>query len=239
MADRIGAKHLSTYPMPTPSAVTTDGLVKQNLAERLLAEIMKGALRPGVRIVEGKWAQEFGVAQGSIREAIHILERDGFVTKELGRSARVVLLTEKDVIQLYELRGVIEGLAARLAAIARADLSGLQSIVDGMRRAAVAKNAGALLDWDLRFHLELCKIAGNPHLLEHAIRILTPFFAFVRLRMTANRQGTSVWDKDLESHQRIIDLIREGEGDLAEQYVKRAMIRFAKTGYDNWVSHGK
>ena len=239
MADRIGAKHLSTYPMPTPSAVTTDGLVKQNLAERLLDEIMKGALPPGVRIVEGKWAQEFGVAQGSIREAIHILERDGFVTKELGRSARVVLLTEKDVIQLYELRGAIEGLAARLAAIARADLSGLQSIVDGMRRAAVAKNAGALLDWDLRFHLELCKIAGNPHLLEHAIRILTPFFAFVRLRFTANRQGTSVWDKDLESHQRIIDLIREGEGDLAEQYVKRAMIRFAKTAHDNWVSHGK
>jgi DNA-binding GntR family transcriptional regulator len=239
MADRIGAKHLSTYPMPTPSAVTTDGLVKQNLAERLLAEIMKGALPPGVRIVEGKWAQEFGVAQGSIREAIHILERDGFVTKELGRSARVVLLTEKDVIQLYELRGVIEGLAARLAAIARADLSGLQSIVDGMRRAAVAKNAGDLLDWDLRFHLELCKIARNPHLLEHAIRILTPFFAFVRLRMTASRQGTSVWDKDLESHQRIIDLLREGEGDVAEEYVKRAMIRFAKTAYDNWVSHGK
>jgi hypothetical protein len=33
--------------------------------------------------------------------------------------------------------------------------------------------------------------------------------------------------------------MREGEGDLAEQYVKRAMIRFAKTAYDNWVSHGK
>jgi DNA-binding GntR family transcriptional regulator len=239
MADRIGANYLSTYPMPTPSAVTTDGLVKQNLAERLLDEIVKGALPPGVRIVEGKWAQEFGVAQGSIREAIHILERDGFVTKELGRSARVVLLTEKDVIQLYELRGAIEGLAARLAAIARADLSGLQSTVDGMRRAAVAKNAGDLLDCDLRFHLELCKIAGNPHLLEHAIRILTPFFAFVRLRMTASGQGTSVWNKDLESHQRIIDLLREGEGEVAEQYVKRAMIRFAKTAHDNWVSHGK
>src|ERR1700682_710866 len=144
MADRIGAKHLSTYPMPTPPPVTTDGLVKQNLAERLLAEIMKGTLPPGVRIVEGKWAQEFGAAQGSSREAIHILERDGFVTKELGRSARVILLTEKDVIQLYELRGVIEGLAARLAAIARADLSGLQSAVDGMRRGGAAKNGAGI-----------------------------------------------------------------------------------------------
>lgn len=40
----------------------------------------------------------------------------------------------------------------------------------------------------------------------------------------------------------LIDLMREGEGDVAEQYVKKAMARFAKTAYDNWekrVPHGK
>jgi hypothetical protein len=36
-----------------------------------------------------------------------------------------------------------------------------------------------------------------------------------------------------------VDLLREGEGDIAEQYVKKAMVRFAKTAYDNWVAHGK
>ena len=45
---------------------------------------------------------------------------------------------------------------------------------------------------------------------------------------------TSPWDKDLEAHQRIIDLVREAEGEVAEQYVKKAMARFAKTAYDNW-----
>jgi hypothetical protein len=52
-------------------------------------------------------------------------------------------------------------------------------------------------------------------------------------------RGTSVWDKDLEAHQRILDLVRDGEGEVAEQYVNKAMIRFAKTASDNWVSHGK
>src|ERR1700741_3743780 len=107
--------HLSAH-MPTRSILTSDGLVKHNLADLLLEEIRNGTLPPGVRIVEGKWARKFGVAQGSIREAINILAQDGFVTKESGRSARVVSFSEQDVLQIFEVRGVLEGLAARLAA---------------------------------------------------------------------------------------------------------------------------
>src|ERR1700761_9279473 len=225
--------------MPTPSALASDGLVKKTLAEKLLAEIMNGSLSPGERIIEVRWAQRFGVAQGTIREAINLLERDGFVTKEGGRSARVINLAEKDVVHLYQMRSAVEGLAASLAAQTQPDFSNLQSIVDGMRRAAKARSAPNMLDWDLKFHLELCNLSGNKHLVDYAQRILTPFFAFVRLRMISGGRGTSVWDKDLESHQRIVDLLREGDGEMAEQYVKKAMVRFAKTAYDNWVAHGK
>src|SRR5271155_3818444 len=108
-------------------------LVKHDLADRLRTEIMKGNLRPGERIVEGKWGLRFGVAQGSIREAINILALEGFVTKRSGRSARVVHFSEQDVVQIYQVRGAVEGLAARLAALAGADLSMLQAAVDGMR----------------------------------------------------------------------------------------------------------
>ncbi len=227
--------------MPSLSAFATDGLVKHDLAERLRTEIMNGSLSPGVRIVEGKWAVKFGVAQGSIREAINLLAQDGFVTKAGGRSARVIHLSEADVAQLYELRGAIEGLAARLAAAAQSDVTALQATVNEMRQSAIAGNWAGLLDSDLRFHLELCEISRNPYVLEHARRVLLPFFAFVRMRVTASGQATSAWDKDLEAHQRIVDLVREGEGEVAEQYVKKAMARFAKTAYDNWekrVSHG-
>jgi len=224
--------------MSTSSTPTTERLLKQNLADLLRTEIMNGALRPGGRIVEGTWAAKFGVAQASIREAINILAQEGFVTKQSGRSARVVHLSHQDVIQLYQLRGALEGLAASLAASTQPDLSPLQFAVDGMREAATAGHREALLDCDLQFHLHLCEVAGNPFVLEHARRVLLPFFAFVRMRVAASHPETSVWSKDLEAHQRIIDLIREGEGDIARQYLNRAMERFAKTACANWEKRG-
>lgn len=224
---------LSAY-MPEPPSPAADRLVKHNVAELLLAEIMKGSLPPGVRIVEGTWARKFGVAQGSIREAINILAQDGFVTKASGRSARVIHLSHRDVAEFYELRGAIEGLAARLAVTAQPDLSPLRTAVDGMRGAALNNNPEDVLDHDLRFHLELCRASGNAYILEHGRKILLPFFAFARMRVTASGQDASAWNKDMEAHQRIVDLIHDGEGDVAERYVKKAMERFAKTAYDNW-----
>jgi DNA-binding GntR family transcriptional regulator len=67
-----------------------------------------------------------------------------------------------------------------------------------------------ILDGDMEFHLELCRLSGNSYVLEHARRVLLPFFAFVRIRVIVSGQGTSAWDRDLEAHQRIIDLLREG-----------------------------
>jgi DNA-binding GntR family transcriptional regulator len=220
--------------MPTTSTHTTEGLVKHSLADQLRQEIMGGSLQPGARIVEAKWASKFGVAQGSIREAVNILVQAGFVTKASGRSARVIHLSEGDVAQIYQLRGAIEGLAARLAAATKPNLKVLQATLDVMRESATTGNLDTLLDCDSLFHLELCELSRNPYLVEHARRILLPFFAFVRMRVAASGQKTSAWDRDLEAHQRIIDLLEEGEGEVAEQYVKKAMERFAKTAYDNW-----
>ena len=209
-------------------------LVKHALAERLRAEIVSGALKPGVRIVEGTWGRKFGVAQGSIREAINILAQEGFVAKASGRSARVVSLSEDDVRRQYELRGALEGLAGRLAAEHKADTAALQKAIDSMRHSAKRNRAPELLDADLAFHLELCRLSGNEYLLEHARRILLPFFAFVRIRVVASGQGTSPWDRELEAHQRILDLVREGEGRVVEQYIQQVMARFAVTAYEKW-----
>jgi DNA-binding GntR family transcriptional regulator len=220
--------------MPITTELASDGLVKHHLAERLREEIMRGSLQPGTRIVEGKWASKFGVAQGSIREAINILAQAGFVSKESGHSARVINLSKDDVARIYQLRGAIEGLAARLAAATKPNLKVLQATLDVMRESANAGNCDGLLDCDSLFHLELCELSRNPYLIEHARRILLPFFAFVRMRVAASGQGTSAWDKDLDAHQRIIDLLQEGEGEVAEHYVKKAMERFARTAHNNW-----
>src|ERR1700678_1754629 len=220
--------------MPNISLNADNGLLKNSLAEQLRAEILNGSLQPGTRIVEATWAARFGVAQASIREAVNILAHAGFVSKASGRSARVIHLSEDDVVHIYQLRGAVEGLAARLAAEAKPNLNALQATMDIMRESASAGNCEGLLDCDLLFHLELCELSGNPYVMQHARRILLPFFAFVRMRVTASGQETSAWDRDLEAHQRIIDLLHEGEREIAEQYEKKAMERFSKTAYDNW-----
>jgi DNA-binding GntR family transcriptional regulator len=216
------------------TALAPSGLIKNHLSDQLRGEILNGSLKPGERIVEGKWAAKFGVAKASIREAINILAQAGFVTKAPGRSARVIHLSKTDVGHIYQLRGAMEGLAARLAVQSRQGLNALQATMDAMRESARIGDRDGLIHCDLLYHLVLCELSHNPYLIEHARRILVPLFAFVRMRVSASGQSASAWTKDLEAHQKIIDLIREGEGDVVEQYVKRAMERFAKTAYDYW-----
>lgn len=176
--------HNSTVIMPTKKIVPAPGpLVKSVLADRLRAEISSGALAPGTRIVEGTWGRKLDVAQGSIREAINLLAQEGFVTKISGRSARVVNLKEQDVLQLYDLRTAIEGVAARLVAERRADITELEEAVEAMRRTSAKNRTAELVDADREFHLELCRLSGNPHLVELASRIMLPFFAFARIRV--------------------------------------------------------
>jgi len=107
-----------------------------------------------------------------------------------------------------------------------------------VRRSESSKIPSQLLDGDLAFHLELCSLSGNAYVLEHARKVLLPFFAFVRIRLIASGQDTSAWDRDLEAHQRILDLVREGEGLVVEQYVRQVMARFAATAYGNWEKKG-
>ena len=220
--------------MPVRPPQSAGPLVKHTVAERLRKEIAAGGLRPGMRIVEGTWARKLGVAQGSIREAINLLAQDGFVTKAAGRSARVVSLSEQDVLAMYELRGVLEGLAARILARTSPDLAPLESALASMRQALKTDRPEEMLDNDLKFHLELCRLAGNPYLLEHARKVIQPLFAFARIRVLSSGQDASVWGKDLEAHQRVIDVIREGQADIAEQYVRHAISRFAQNAYENW-----
>ena len=219
-------------PLPTGSSV--EPLVKHTVADCLRKEIASGALRPGTRIVEGTWARKFGVAQGSIREAINLLAQDGFVTKAAGRSARVVNLSEENVLQIFEVRATLEGLAARLIAQRAGDLRPVEDALAMMRHALKNGRPDEMLDADLRFHLELCRLSGNSYLVEHARKILLPLFAFARIRVLSSGQDASVWGKDIEGHQRIVDLIKEGHAEVAEQYVRHVISRFGQSAYDTW-----
>lgn len=217
---------------------SSGALLKEQVADRLRSEIIGGRLAPRQRVVEGKWARDFGVAQASVREAINILIGEGFLTKDSGRSARVTNYSEHDVASMYQVRSVLEGLAARLVTQRKVSVDAVEMELAGMESAIERGDMRVLLRHDLDYHLKLSELSGNPFLHESAKRLLVPLFAFVLLRVVKSGQGPDAWAADLPRHRRILDLIREGDSEIAEQYVRRSYKQFVSSAYAVWENVG-
>ena len=88
--------------------------VKEGVANCLREAIFQGKLNPGDRIVEIKWAKELGVAQASVREALHELEKEGFVERRPNRGSFVTILSPETIRHIYTARAALEALAVEL-----------------------------------------------------------------------------------------------------------------------------
>ena len=164
---------------PVDASLTS---VKVNVAGLLREDMITDRLKPGEPIVEGKWAAKLKVARASVREAINILAAEGFVQKGLGRTARVTAFSLEDVVQIYDTRVALEGMAAGLVAARGPDLSDLDQTIADMYSAVQCGNIRNYCERDLSFHLLLCEKSGNRFLLEHLRRLIVPFFAFCVMR---------------------------------------------------------
>jgi DNA-binding GntR family transcriptional regulator len=217
----------------------TGSLLKERLATELKDAIVRGRLRPGERVIEGAWAREFGVAQASVREAINLLITEGFLVKSSGRSARVTRYTAQDVARIYEVRGVLEGLAAKLASEAKADLSGIEQALSRMEGAQQRGDVHELVESDLAFHMALAEASGNPVLIDILSRLLHPLFSFVLLRMLETNELAVKWAPDLPSHRQIVELIRDSSPTVAKQFVEHCVGRYAASAHVVWLPEPK
>jgi DNA-binding GntR family transcriptional regulator len=213
-------------------------LLKEHLASALKQAIMEGRLSPGQRVVEAKWAKEFGAAQASVREGINLLVTEGFLVKDAGRSARVVNYREQDVGHIYAVRATLEGLAARLLCASHADLSSAEAALDRMQAASAKHEMKKLIQSDLEFHLALMQAPGNPLLADFARKVLFPLFAFIQIRVLNSGQGPQAWIDDMQNHRLMIQVIREGNPTLADQFVRHCIERFAASAYAVWENVG-
>jgi len=213
----------------------SQGLVKQNLAMQLREAILAGKIASGAKIVEGTWARHFGVAQSSVREALNILITEGFVTKGHGRSARVLNLSKQDIIHLYQLRGVLEGLAARLLSEQKVPLVDLEASLLEIRSAVEADNVRQIIECMQRFHMLLLKKTGNPFLAEEGRRLIIPLYDFTLMRALNGGFDGSPWRLNLERHRQILDAIRTGPPHFAEQTVINIMEQFLNVALDVWA----
>src|SRR5579862_4729146 len=107
-----------------------------DVTDRLRSMIIDGTLAPGTTLLQIDLAERLGVSRTPLREAFRILEYEGFVRIANGnKTLEVVDLSDDDIIELYQFREVIDGLAARLAAkrgISDADYEMLMGRIDEM-----------------------------------------------------------------------------------------------------------
>lgn len=188
----------------------------------LLDEIRDGALLPGDRLREIELSERLGVSRTPIREAIRQLEADGLVTHVPRLGATVRSLDYAEVMELYEMRAVLEGTAARLAARAASDveLDELEVLNNRLAKAGTGPDATRI---NRIFHATLLDAAKNRFLaksmksLHRALLILGP-----SQLLDGDRADAAVAE-----HCRIMAALKARDGAAAETEM-RAHIQAAQ-----------
>ncbi|NEX46583.1 GntR family transcriptional regulator [Pseudotabrizicola algicola] len=137
----------------------------QSAYRRLLDDIRSGTLAPGARLRETELAERLGISRTPVREAIRQLETDGLVVHLPRQGATIRSLDHAEVVELYEMRAVLEGTAARLAARAASDieLAELAALNLELEQAPVGASAREL---NRVFHRTLIDAARNRFLIK-------------------------------------------------------------------------
>ena len=137
----------------------------QGAYRRLLDDIRNGTLPPGARLRETELADRFGISRTPVREAIRQLEADGLVVHLPRQGATIRTLDHAEVVELYEMRAVLEGTAARLAARAASDIE-LAELAALNAELAEAPAGPQAREVNRQFHRALIDAARNRFLLK-------------------------------------------------------------------------
>jgi DNA-binding GntR family transcriptional regulator len=194
-------------------------------------EILTGKRRPGARLREEEIAETFGVSRTPVREALRRLSSDGLVELVPHRGAEVVRWAVDDVEELFDLRCLLEGHAARRAAErGGADPERLRDLCARME--AHLGDADGRADEITRLNLELHRAvhhAGGRVLSDLVTRVLeVPL-----VRRTFDEYSADEMRRSFTQHRELVDAIAEGDGEWA-QAVMRAHIRAAAA---SWRAH--
>jgi DNA-binding GntR family transcriptional regulator len=183
----------------------------ESVAEELRRLILAGAYKPGERLIEDRLSAGFGVSRVPIREAIRTLTAEGLVEPTPSRGACVAALSPEFAEELVEVRALLEGMNARLAARHRRPeiVARLRAVLERGNAAARHGTAAELAELNGEFH-ELLAEAGSNRVLRDVIRPLRERTNLVFRRNTAERAP-----EDWREHAMILSAVIDGDEELA------------------------
>jgi DNA-binding GntR family transcriptional regulator len=188
-------------------------ILREQVRDVLLERIMSGHYAPGSRLVETRIAEELGVSQAPVREALRDLEQLRLVVHESFRGCSVRDVSAADLLEAYPVRAALEGLAARLAAehIEDEDLAALERLIDAMRQAGADGDAAAETAADAEFHATIVRAANNAVLTAQWEQLLPHARTFISLTLPASAHGDLA-----DRHVSILQALRRRDPRLAE-----------------------
>lgn len=178
----------------------------------LRRRIVNGDYPPGERLTEDRLADDFGVSRNPVREALRVVEAEGFVIMVPRRGAVVASPDATTIADLFAVRGRLETLAARLAAERATpdDLAGLRRLLDEARVATEEEDFGTVAELNSAFHLKVIEIGGNRWLAS----IASALYLHVQwiFRIGVAQRAPHSWTE----HIHLVDTIESGDPDVAE-----------------------
>ena len=186
----------------------------------LVSAIDRGEFVPGERLTELDLAARFGVSRTPVREALSRLESQGVVARDTRRGLVVAALDYDQVGELYDLREVVEGLAARLAArrAAPAEIAVLRDMVEADR--ARTEDPTALAITNKQFHRQLHRTSHNRYLVQMLEGMNRSLALISGTTLAAPGRGA----QSIVEHHAIVSALEARDEDAAEQAARRHIL---------------
>lgn len=190
-----------------------------------------GRLRPGEHLAEERLAREIGVSRTPVREALRRLSAEGFIEIMPNQGGKVPLLSVEDVIEIFDLRVILESYAASLAArkITAAQLDELSGLCDGMEKAFAKRRSdgiGEISRSNRRFHRIIIEATRGQRL----SRILPQVIEMPLVLDTYYRFSTDDMNRSMRHHRELTLALAAHDPDWAKS-VMRVHIQSARNVY--------
>ena len=197
---------MSDSPIPLGLAHTP---LRSQTRDEIRQRIIDGRLTPGTRIVERELAAELQVSRVPVREALRMLESEGFLEVVPRRGVVVKRMTRRDVEELFDVRQSLEVLATRRATerITAEDLARLRSILDGVDRAIAADDTEEIGRGNEKFHDAIIAMADTNLL----AAMLEPLQGRLHWLFRQNQNA----DELQREHRTLYDAIASGDPERA------------------------